>query len=125
MKTPSELLEKLYEYDDIESWIALYIEARARESEFAEIKRVILARVKTELEKTGEVKGKTSFGASYGITQPKSKMRLNQAEWRQALDSDDALYKLVYDVEFQQKRLEYARKSYMEEYTPIGRIYIK
>lgn len=125
MNTPDELMQKMVQYDDIESLIALYIEARKAKDEYDNLRKALQSKVEERLRQTGETKGRTSFGISYGITQPTPKTRLDKSAWEKAILEDEKLHKLVYDYEYKQKQIEAAQRQFTEEYIPEGRVYIK
>ena len=124
MNTAQELLKKLIEYNDIESATTIYTEANAIIKEYNEVKKACIAIVERHLRETGELKGKTAI-ASYGWTQPKPKLQLNEQKWQEAITNNDNLWELVTQLEHKQKKVEMAQKNYMEEVYPKSRVYIK
>jgi len=123
--TLDELYNKLLQYNDVESAVAIYRDALDMEKKFAELKKLAANRVETHLRETGEAKGKTSFGVTYGWTNPKPVQKLNDELWTNAVISNPDLQLLVSELEWKQKQLEEKQKPFIEEIPGTSRLYIK
>ena len=110
--TPEELLEKLAEFTDPESSVALYLEATALEKKLAEVKSIARGHIEAYLRETGEV----SYGCKAGkaaYTQPKTP-KLNTKAWRDACLRDQTLaqWQRAYDIAAHD--LDYAQEPFRE-----------
>lgn len=125
MSTLDELYEKLLSYNDVESAVLIYRDALDMEKKFEELKKVAASRVESHLRETGELKNKTSFGVTYGWTNPKPKLKLNERAWTNAVIQDKELQQLVSELEWKQKQLAEKQKPFIEEVASPMRLYIK
>ena len=122
--TPQEMLEKLTQYNDIETATAIWAEANAMAKEYAAIKNMCSGMVKNHLIETGEAKGKTATCA-YGWTNPKPKRQLNEKAWENAVLDNPDIREIVQLYQHQEMRLNRAKEPFYEEVQPNPRVYIK
>ena len=122
--TPTELIAKLTQYNDIETATAIWAEANTMAKECAAIKKMCQSLVEQHLIKTGEAKGKTQT-CSYGWTNPKPKRQLNEKEWQTAMLENEHIREIVSTFEWQEMRLNRAKEPFYEEVVPEARVYIK
>ncbi len=119
--TPIELTQKLTQYEDIDTAIAVYKEANFYIGQYDEVKKACLSLAENKLMATGEVHRKT-IGGSCGWTEPKVK-KLNEARWREAVKSNLKMAGLVTAYEIAKQELDEAQREFME--LPEGRFFIK
>ena len=122
--TPKEMIAKLTRYNDIETATAIWAEANAMEKEYKAIKKMCSGMVKNHLIETGEAKGKTQT-ASYGWTNPKPKLQLNEKAWENAMLDNHNIREIVQLYQHQEMRLKRAQEPFYEEIVPPARVYIK
>jgi len=85
----TDLLEKLAQYQDPESAVAIYLEAAAAEKRLAEVKEIARRRIETYMRETGD----TTFTCQAGkaaYTQPKTP-KLDKDAWNNAMLRDPVL----------------------------------
>lgn len=119
--SPAELLQKLTQYEDAETAIAVYKEANLAISQFEEIKQAALSLAESELRSTGETGRKTAIG-SCGWTQPKTR-QLDKDAWQAAVAEDSDLSAIQTNFNRAKSLLERAQEPFTK--LPEGRFFIK
>ena len=90
--TTDVLMEKLAQYPDPESAIAIYLEAAALEKHLAEVKAIARQRIENYMRETGEMVYKCQAGTA-AYTKPKT-LKLDKAMWTAAVLRDPVLAQL-------------------------------
>lgn len=121
MMTPTELIQKLTQYEDGDTAIAVYKEANLAISQFEEVKKAALALAENELRSTGEVSRKTVAG-SCGWTAPKTR-QLDKGAWQAALVVDTDLAAVQINFDRAKAILEKAQEPFTR--LPESRFFIK
>jgi hypothetical protein len=121
MLNPIELTQKLAQYEDAETAIAVYREANHIISQFEEIKQAALNLAESELRSTGETSYKTAIG-SCGWTQPKTR-QLDKDAWQAAVADDSDLSAIQTNFNRAKSLLEKAQEPFTR--LPEGRFFIK
>lgn len=119
--TPTELVQKLTEYEDLETAVAVYKEANFLIAQFEDVKKAALSLAESELRSTGETGRKTAIG-SCGWTQPKTP-QLDKEAWAAAIGKDTDLATFQRHFDAAEKVLRKAQEPFMK--LPEGRFYIK
>lgn len=119
--SPAELAQKLTQYEDADTAIAVYKEANFIIAQFEDVKKAALNLAENELRSTGETVRKTTIG-SCGWTVPKT-AQLDKVAWQAAVaeNSDLAVVQSEFD------RVDAALKKWQQPFMklPEGRFYIK
>lgn len=125
MNTPNDLyLIAEQNQGNIESIIAVYLEANELTKQYDTVKKYCMELVGAYLQGNNLKRGKTDIG-SFGFTEPKPQLRLNQEKWEQAVKTNPDIYKTLQWYASAKDALELAQKDYTEEYIPESRPYIK
>lgn len=119
--TPTELAQKLAQYEDADTAIAVYKEANFIISQLEEVKRAALNLAESELRATGETGRKTAAG-SCGWTIPKTR-QLDKDTWQSALVEDTNLTTIQVNFDRAKATLEKAQEPFMR--LPEERFFIK
>lgn len=119
--TPAELIQKLTQYEDGDTAIAVYKEANLAISQLEEVKRAALALAESELRQAGEVSRKTVAG-SCGWTAPKTR-QLDKDAWQAALAADTDLTAIQINFDRAKTILEKAQEPFTR--LPESRFFIK
>ncbi len=119
--SPNELLQKLTQYEDAETAIAVYREANFIIAQLEDVKKAALNLAESELRSTGETGRKTPFG-SCGWTQPKTR-QLDKDAWQAAVAEDSDLSAIQMNFNRARSLLEKAQEPFLR--LPEGRFFIK
>lgn len=119
--TPTELTQKLTQYEDADTAIAVYKEANFIISQLEEVKKAALSLAESELRSTGEAGRKTVAG-SCGWTVPKTR-QLDKDAWQAALAEDTNLTTVQVNFDRAKATLEKAQEPFTK--LPEGRFFIK
>lgn len=119
--TAIELAQKLAQYEDADTAIAVYKEANLLISQLEEVKQAALNLAESELRTTGEVSRKTVAG-NCGWTAPKTK-QLDKAAWTAAIAENQDLTAIQVNFDRAKKTLEKSQEPFMK--LPEGRFFIK
>lgn len=121
MTTVIELAQKLAQYEDADTAIAVYKEASLLIGQLEDVKQSALSLAESELRSTGEVSRKTIVG-SCGWTSPKTK-QLNKAAWQSAIAESADLTAVQVNFNRAEETLKKAQEPFMV--LPEGRFFIK
>lgn len=119
--SPVELAQKLTQYEDVDTAIAVYKEANFIIGQLEDVKKAALSLAENELGLSGEVKRETIAG-SCGWTAPKTK-QLNKGKWQAAIAESGDLNSIQINFNVAEKLLKKAQEEYME--LPEGKFFIR
>lgn len=120
MTEAERLLEKLAEYGDTESAVAIYLEAAALEKRLAEVKDIARGRIETYLRETGEVKFACQAGSAV-YTQPKMP-KLDTKAWKNMVLRDPVLANVQRQYDIAADNLDKAQEPFKALPAPTLRI---
>ena len=114
------LMQKLAQYQDPESAVAIYLEVAEMEKAMKQIKDIAKGRIEAHLRETGEVAYACKAGKA-AYTNPKTP-KLNSKAWRDACLRDPVLnqWQRAYDIAAHD--LEHAQEPFKELPAPTLRI---
>lgn len=119
--SPTELLQRLAQYEDAETAIAVYKEANHAIGQFEEVKQAALSLAENELRSTGETSYKTAVG-SCGWTQPKTR-QLDKDAWQAAVAEDSDLSAVQTNFNWAKSLLDKVQEPYLR--LPERRFFIR
>ena len=120
MTDAERLMEKLVEYEDLESAVAIYLEAHSLQNALDDVKRVAKGWVEQYLASTGEIEYSCKAGKAK-LTNPRT-ARLDRKSWSAAVAADRNLADVQFAYDAASANLDKAQEPFKVLPEPTLRI---